>query len=165
MQHEVFEDSGFESQGAAAPERVRFCEIRPEHVDRIVRGRDRGLFLKYFADAVHAKFAKDSPQDRLEMAALFHQVVRVGEAESPGRVIHKGWKKRATKPLTLAQADEEFARGLLAPPPAPSTSAARLVPPLLEAESCAGFSAEELAQQQERRLGNLQALRLMSAQS
>lgn len=172
MQHASFRNSGSESQKAAGDERVEFRAIPPEHVERIVRKRDRALFLKYFADAVHAKFAKDADDDRVRMAGLFHQVIRVGRSDSPGRVIHKSWKNRddpdPKKRLSLAQIDEEFSRELLAPPPPPPNAlpAGAKRTPLINAEDLAsGLTATDLQQQQERRAGNLQALRAMSAQS
>lgn len=162
MQHEVLKSSVSQSQGVAVSEKLRFSTIPPEHVDSIVRRKDRDLFLKYFADAVHAKFAKDSDRDRLEMAALFHQVNRVAEADSPGAVIHRSWKNRARKPLALAQVDEDFARKLLAGPPqsAAGSSVVRTVSPL---KSLDDELADDLAKQHERRLGNLQALRAMTS--
>jgi|GEM_PF-1739470 len=101
--------------------RIRMTNILPEHVRRIVRERDGPLYLEYFADAVRAGWAKDCDVDRNKLAALFHQVVRIGKAKDPGRVICKSWKERDNKNpkqcLKLAKEDEDFATLLLRPKP------------------------------------------------
>lgn len=94
------------------PAAVRFSRIRTEHVRQIVQGFDAGLFEKYFADAIKAGWAKDCSVDRVRMAALFHQVVRRGQARSYGGTIAKSWKRRSDPkhPLQLIGEDEDFGR-------------------------------------------------------
>jgi len=124
--HVSFRDSDFEPQSAERPRpqtgTVRFSDIKPEHIQRIVRHRDTQLFEGYFADAVVAKFAKDCEAERTCMAAIFHQVHRVGKAEIPGRVIAKVWQRRndsdPRKRPRLAKEDEDFARLLIRSPSA-----------------------------------------------
>lgn len=114
MNHEAEQNVGVnepqKSQGD--PDAVRFSRIRTEHVRQIVQGFHAGLFEKYFADAVKAGWAKDCSVDRVRMAALFHQVVRRGQARSYGGTIAKAWKRRADPkhPLQLIGEDEDFGR-------------------------------------------------------
>lgn len=107
--------------GPAVSKRVRFSCISREDATAIVRRNDVALFLAFFRDAAAAGWAKDCQTDRIKMAALFHQVVRIGEAKSPGAVINRSWATRddpdEEKRLKLAGEDEEFARQLLRPSP------------------------------------------------
>jgi hypothetical protein len=116
MKHESFRVSDSRPSDGTG---IRFGQIIPEHVQRIVRKRDGPLFECYFADAVGAGWAKDCDADRITMAALFHQVVRIGRAKHPGRVISRSWKNRDSQNprhrLKLASTDEDFARSLLKP--------------------------------------------------
>jgi len=118
MPHESFRVSKSKPSEAKG---IRFGQIVPDHVRRIVRNRDGPLFESYFADALQAGWAKDCEADRLAMAALFHQVMRIGRAKDPGRVINRSWKNRESlnqkDRLKLATADEDFARELLRPKP------------------------------------------------
>lgn len=114
MQHESCRNS---VSNRSDDDPVQMTNISREHVRRIVREHDAPLFRAYFDDAVKAEWAKDCDADRNTMAALFHQVVRIGKAMDPGRVICKSWRDRkSTGPKTslkLAKVDEEFATQLL----------------------------------------------------
>lgn len=171
MPHESFRNSsGTGSERAserASPiaGRVRFGAIDSEHVKRIVRRQDADLFGKYFADAVAARWAKDCERDRIQMAALFHQVVRIGRSTNLGGTIAAAWKNRdAPNPerrLKLAGEDEDFARQLLRPPaPKSATGDRRSLPALQSAVS--PFDPDDYAGQQARRIGNIAALAAMA---
>ena len=115
MKHESFRKPVNKSQ------QLRMTNIQPDHVRQIVRTKDAKLFEAYFLDAVAARWAKDCVTDRIRLAALFHQVIRIGKARSPGRIICQSWKTRDSpdprKQLKLAGEDEDFARQLLQPKP------------------------------------------------
>lgn len=96
-------------------ESVKFSQIPPEHIRRIVGKRDHALFRAYWQDVVAAGWARGADAERLQLAALFHQVDRVGRARNPGATIASAWKDRTTSPLQLSAADEDFARKLLEP--------------------------------------------------
>jgi hypothetical protein len=169
MKHESFRNSV--SNHSAEP--VRMSSIKAEHVRAIVRNQEAALFARYFADAVAARWAKDCESDRVRMAALFHQVVRIGEAKDPGRVIGHQWKNRDSpdprKRLKLAGEDEDFARKLLKPPSMnaiATTSQATVRPPihspLRAADGSVELSAAEYSRQQQMRAANLSALATMT---
>lgn len=161
MQHESLKSSLSESQNAG-DEKVKFSKIEPEHVRRIVRQLDGDLFRKYFADAVYAKFAKDCEADRHRMAALFHQVCRVADAHSPGRVIYAAWKKRdGPGGLQLADIDEDFARQLLRNVAQSQRNQERPPPnPFQRPESCE-LSPDEIQRQLQLKAANLSTIREM----
>ncbi len=119
MPHESLRNSlvGESQVEEPAGESVRFTRISEEHVRRIVRHSDCALFERYFRDAVAAKWAKDCERDRVQMAALFHQVIRIGSADHVGKVISGTWKRRddpdPKRRLKLAGEDEDFGGRLL----------------------------------------------------
>ena len=143
------------------PPPVKFSKIDPDHVKRIARQHDVGLFQAYFADALRAKFAKDTDADRIRMAGLFHQVDRIGEARVPGQVIHKRWKNRdepGDKGLRLARVDEEFGRLLLRPRASPDR---RMIISPLRIPDDGQLTPEQIREQRQRAESNLQALATM----
>ena len=97
--------------------------------------------------------------DRIRMAALFHQVHRIGEARVPGRVIHNRWKNR-DKPgdegLRLADVDEEFARQLLRPRARPVVA----IQPM-QAATAGELSPEEIRRQMALKESDQRALATM----
>lgn len=162
MKHESFRDS----VSSRSPDgRIRMTNILTEHVQQIVRQKDAKLFGEYFADAVAARWAKDCEADRIKMAALFHQVVRIGEADSPGRVISFQWKNRdstdSRKRLKLAGEDEEFARQLLRPP-AVAVPNRPHINPLRTVDDGHQLSPAEYSRQQMSKAANLSALAAMT---
>lgn len=158
MQHASFRVSAANrSEGNG----IRFGNILPEHVQRIVRERDGPLFESYFADAVQAGWAKDCEIDRLTMAGLFHQVVRIKRAKHPGRVINRSWQNRESpnlkKRLKLAQEDEDFASELFR-----RQAGAREPPQIQPLRSADAFSEEQFALQDKRRQEQLAKLNSLS---
>lgn len=158
MPHESLKSSAFESQQSPA---VKFSRIDSKHIAQIVRQGDAPLFRAYFADALHAGFAKDCDVDRLRMAALFHQVHRVGEARVPGSVIYKTWKNRdqpGEGGLRLADLDEEFARKLLRPRASPDRP--MFVSPIRVPDDCE-LTPDQIREQRTRGESNRVALATM----
>jgi hypothetical protein len=158
MKHESFRVS--DSMGADGIG-IRFGQIIPEHVQRIVRMRDGPLFESYFADAVRAGWAKDCDADRITMAALFHQVVRIGRAKHPGRVISRSWKNRDSQNprqrLKLANVDEDFARALLKPQKSSSSPA-----PIAQLRSAEYFDTGPDAAQEKNRQAQITSLQKLT---
>lgn len=166
MPHESFRNAAGgrpEGRSATPSGSVRFGAIDSGHVRRIVRERDGTLFGRYFADAVAARWAKDCERDRIQLAALFHQVVRLGRSSNLGATIAAAWKRREQAPLKLAGEDEDFARQLLRPrPPVSGGSDAALARlPVLQSAS-SGIDPEDYAAQQSRRSRNLASLAVMA---
>lgn len=163
MQHESFRDL-VSNRSPDGPSGVRMSNILADHVRQIVRAKDAALFSKYFADAVAARWAKDCETDRIKMAALFHQVVRIGTATSPGRVICQAWKNRDNpdhkKRLKLAGDDENFARQLLRPAAPPSSGPQFALRPMATAVD--ELSASELQRQSALKAANQRALQQMA---
>lgn len=189
--HESFENSVLESQesqlGGNAGEQpavnppgcdpIRFGAINEDHVKRIVRHHDKALFDAYFDDAASAGWAPDTKDERLRMAGLFHQVIRIGRAEHIGKTIAKAWQnrdskeKRKGKPvaLKLSQADQDFAAKLLRPQASradPNASALQIVKPLraIDSNDDSWLSREERQSQADTKARNLATLAVMASQ-
>ncbi len=158
--HESYEESRGESQnagkGQSATTEVRFSKITADHVKRVVRQNDYELFGAFFADLKAAGWSSGVETEWLLLAALFHQVHRLGKAKNPGGVIAKLWKSRndvdPKKRPKLADADDEFARQLLRvqrsktqPKTQPATIALTMKTPADE------FAADEIRRQEESR--------------
>ncbi len=158
--HESWKESRGESQNAGrgpiATTEVRFSQITADHVERVVRQNDYELFGAFFADLKAAGWSSGVETEWLLLAALFHQVHRIGKAKSPGGVIAKLWKSRndvdPKKRPRLADADDEFSRQLLRvqrsktqPKTQPATIALTMKTPADE------FAADEIRRQEESR--------------
>lgn len=124
MGHESLKDSGGARAAPEATRPVRFTSIPPDHVRQVVGQTDRRLFALYWSDLIAAGWARDCEADRIQLAALWHQVARLGRARNPGGAIAAAWRDRETRPLQLSAADEDWARRLLRPTPQARSPAA-----------------------------------------
>lgn len=154
--HGVLESSVAESQTQAAKSvRVKFKNIQPADVTRIVHRGDAELFQKFFEDLVERRWAKNCDSDRVRLAATFHYVSRQ-DTQTPGKLATWAWKNRDGKKsdkspvVPLTESDEDFARKLLRPKPAGrSETPVTIVNPLRQMDD-RGFgdlSAEEIDRQ------------------
>ncbi len=168
-QHESLKSSSESQSTKPKSSAVSFRNITAAHVDQIVKRRDVELFDRYFRDLVKKEWARtdDSDRDRQRLAALFHQVARVDEADCPGSVIYAAWKSRdvmgedsAGKPLglRLSDDDEDFARELLRVRSDPARSAAA---PMLKPSVSESLTPEQLRKQAEIRESYLKQVAVM----
>ena len=157
---------------------VQFGTINPDHIRRIVQSQDGVLFDAYFHDALSAGWSRDTLNDRLRMAGLFHQVLRIENAKPAakkstnlGGVVGAAWKNRDStekrkngtpKALKLSKADEEFASKLLRPKSTASAEQAiAIVNPLRQVDErgIGDLSAADIQRQQEIQQRSLALLR------
>jgi hypothetical protein len=165
--HGVLKKSVVESQTQALKSgRVKFKNIQPEHITRIVHRLDVDLFQSFFEDLVERRWAKNCESDRVRLAATFHYVARQ-DSETPGKLATWAWKNREAKkadksPLVpLTDSDDQFARTLFRPKAATkSETAVAIVNPLrqLDDRGPGELSPEEIHRQRMFRASNVAAL-------
>ena len=165
--HGVLKKSVVESQTQALKSgRVKFKNIQPEHITRIVHRMDLDLFQSFFEDLVERRWAKNCDSDRVRLAATFHYVARQ-HSETPGKLATWAWKNREAKKadkspvVPLTDSDDEFARTLFRPKAAAkSETAVAIVNPLrqLDDRGPGELSPEEIHRQRMFRASNVAAL-------
>lgn len=152
--------------------RVKFKNIKPEHITRIVHRMDLDLFQSFFEDLVDRRWAKNCDSDRVRLAATFHYVARQ-DSETPGRLATWAWKNREAKKadkspvVPLTDSDDEFARTLLrTKPAAKSETAVTIVNPLrpLDDRGPGDLSPQELHRQRMMRASQMMSLQVMQKQ-
>ena len=173
--HESFRNSVFESQEShpgekAGEPKICFGLIDANHANRIVTQSDVQLFNRYFDDAVAAGWAANCSDDRLRMAGLFHQVIRIGRAKNIGATIAGAWRNRDSpdmlrgkpKALKLSHEDQDFASKLLRPKSQISDRKSEIANPLKVLPHCGDeVSPTELTRINTLRAGNLAVLMAM----
>lgn len=173
--HGILKKSVVESQTQASKSgRVKFKNIQPEHITRIVHRMDVDLFQSFFEDLVERRWAKNCESDRVRLAATFHYVARQ-DSETPGALATWAWKQRDAKKadkekspvVLLTDSDDQFARTLFRPKAATkSETAVAIVNPLrpLDDRGPGDLSPQELHRQRMLKASQTMALQVMQKQ-